>query len=550
MGTIATPVDILPADFNAAFVSMAERFDSFLQERVDAQPLFWHDRIPREAYTLYTGLNHKRNVYRGGLMNQAGLSNWRKIAVTGAATGSATDDNGTRVNNCLPPNPMSYNYAFESMTWSGKEVAWASAPLCAEDLKFQDYASEQVALIIQTGVDFGLSIQEVWNRENYTAMAVSAKRACIMTEGVTLFAGSTDRQFSYDPAKTLLTDGGITATDGSGASLSGNPYITYPSGLKVGTLNYEFLDFLREELSRRAAGAALSSIANMPVFGFVADVRDWERMVLADPELRADWRMANPAALIDSYNMAFRNLRGWVVVHDPSQMRFKIVADNGTTVTAARILPMRNGRAGTIGQVPEPNPEYYNAELAIGVVFMNDILVNQFVPSITTVGSGTYFGPVDGLNGQWTWLNIPNATTNPLGSIGNFYGRIQVFPKPGLYAVEATAVLYRRCPQIRQTGCLIEGAKGTESTGTPVALAVAAVATDLDAANNAAWVRLVKPIAVGIGSAVTVKDSAAVETPATIADTSEAPKYKVTWAAGVTDLVVANLTAAATVAVA
>ncbi len=549
MGNIATPVDQLPADFNAAFVSIAEHFDTFLQERVDAQPLFWHDRIPREAYALYTGLNHKRNVYRGGLMNQAGLSNWRNIAVTGGATGAAGDDSGTRVNNCLPPNPMSYNYAFESMTWSGKEVAWASAPLCAEDLKFQDYATEQVALIIQTGVDFGLSIQEVWNRENYTAMAISARRACIMTDGVTLFAGSTARQFTYDPSKTLLADGGITAVDGSGASLSGNPYITYPSGIKVGTLNFEFLDFLREEVSRRAAGAALSTESNMPVFGFIADVRDWEQMVKSDPDLRADWRQAEPKALIKAYDMAFRNLRGWMAIHDPNQMRFKIVNDNGTTVTAARILPMRNGRAGTIGQIPEPNPEYYNAELAIGVVFMNDILVNQFVPSITTVGSGTHFGPVDGLNGQWTWLNIRDITTNPLGTIGNFYGRIQVFPKPGLYSVEATAVLYRRCAQIPQTGCAIESAKGTESTGAPVALAVAAVATDIDAANNSAWLRLTKPIAVGIGSVVTVKDSAGVETPCTIADTSEAPKYKVTWVAGVTDLALADLTTAATVAV-
>ena len=542
MATISTPVDVAPADFNSAFISLAEHWDQFLQERVDAQPLFWHDRIPRESYALYTGLNHKRNVYRGGLMNQAGLSNWRQIATTGGATASASDDSGTRVNGCLPPNPMSYNYAFETMTWSGKEVAWASNPLCAEDLKFQDYASEQVALIIQTGVDFGLSIQEVWNRENYTTMSVAAHRACIMTEGVTMFAGSLDRQFTYDP--NLV----VAYTDEAGFSYN-NPYITYQSGLKISTLNYEFLDFLREELSRRAAGAALSSVANMPVFGFVADVRDWERMVLADPELRADWRMANPSALIDSYNMAFRNLRGWMVVHDPSQMRFKILKDDGATVTAVRILPMRNGRAGSRAgsQIPEPNPEYYNAELAIGVVFMNDILVNQFVPSITTVGSGTYFGPVDGLNGQWTWLNIPSRTENPLGTIGNFYGRIQVFPKPGLYAVEATAVLYRRCPHIRQTGCMIERDTATVQNSTPVALYIAAVAGDIDATNKAVWVVLSAPIAVAPGSRVVLTDSAATVTPCTVADTSEAPRYKLTYVSAV--LAAATLTTAATVAV-
>ena len=526
-------VDQAVADFNASFVSIAEHFDQFIMERRDAQPVFFIDRIPRETYALNSGLSHKRNVYRNGLMNQAGTSNWRNIALSNSTVS---------YNNCLPPDPMSYAYAFETMTWSGKEVAWGSLPLCSEDLKYQDYASDQVALIVQTGVDFGLSIQETWNREQYTAMAVTAKRAVIMTEGATMYAGSLDRQFAYDPSATM------SYTDAMGTVLA-NPYITYPSGLKVGTLNYEFLDFMREDLSRRAAAAALSVVANMPVFGFIADVRDWERMVTSDPELRADWRMAQPAALIDSYNMAFRNLRGWAVVHDPSQMRFKIMSDNGTTTTAVRILPMRNGRAGSIGQVPEPNPEYYNAELAIGLVFMNDILVNQFVPSITTVGSGTYFGPVDGLNGSWTWLNIPDKTTNPLGTIGNFYGRLQIFPKPGLYAVEATAILYRRCPQIRQTGCMIDRDVATVQTSAPVTLAIAAVSTDADTTNKTIWVTLSAPIAVAPGSKVVLTDNGGTITPCTVADTASAPLYKLAYAAGVTNPVVANLTTAATVAV-
>ena len=536
------PVNQDPSTFNETFLSLAEHFDPFITERLERQPCFWHDRVPREAYTLYTGLNHRRNVFRGGLMKQAGTSEWRNIATTGSATGSNADDSGTRVNNCLPPTPISYDYAYDTMTWSGKEVAWESQTLCAEDLKFQDYAVEQVALIVQTGVDFGISIQEVWNREQYTAMAVQARRAVIMTEGATMFAGSTDRQFSYDPSLAM------SYTDTYGNVLS-SPYLTFAASIEVGTLNYEFLDFLREELSARAYGAALSNVGNMPVFGWVGDVRDWERMVLANPELRADWRFANPSALIDSYNMAFRNLRGWMVVHDPNQMRFKIVKSDGSTTTAVRILPMKKGRAGSIGQIPEPNPEYYNAELAVGVVFMNDILVNQFVPSITTVGSGTFFGPVDGLNGQWTWLNIPDKTSNPLQLIGNFYGRIQIFPKPGLYAPEATAVLYRRCPQVPLTGCAIDGLPSTVKTSTPVALAVPAVTADIDATNKALWVTLVAPVAVMPGSPVTLTDAQG--SPAKfamlVADTAQAPKYKLVYTG--TDPVYTNLTTAATVTV-
>ena len=517
-------------DFDAQMVGLAEHWDPFITERIDRQPTFWHDRIPRESYSLYSGLDHKRNVFRGGLMHQVGTKDWRAIQTS--ATNPA-------YNNCLPPDPMSYSYAWDQMTWSGKEVAWESTTICAEDMKFKDYAQEQLALIVQTGVDFGISIQETQNREQFVKMAVDAHRAPIMTDGVTMFAGSTARQFTYDP--TSKTD----YTQPDGTVLHDIPYLTYDETIEVGTLNYEAMDFLREELSARAFGAALSMVSNMPVFGWCGDVRDWERMVLRDPELREDWRQARPEALINSYDMAFRNLRGWMVIHDPSQMRFKIYKTAGGLAYAARVPPMKDGRAGTIGRIPEPNPEYYNAELAVGVVFMNDIVVNQFVPSITTLGSGTYFGPVDGLNGQWTWLNIPDKDTNPLQTIGNFYGRIQLFPKPGLFAPEATAILYRRCPHVQNTSCAIDSAVGTIKTSTKVLLAKAAVTADLDATNKTVWVTLTSPIAAMPGTPVVLEDSAATAFAMLVADTAEAPKYKLAYAGA--NPAVANLTTAASV---
>lgn len=523
------PVNQAVTDFNAQMVSLSEHWDPFITERIDRQPIFWHDRIPREQYSLGTGIDHKRNVFRGGLMHQVGTKDWRAIKT------STTDP---AYNNCLPPDPMTYAYAWDQMTWSGKEVAWESTTICAEDMKFKDYATEQLALIVQTGVDFGISIQETQNREQFVKMAVDAHRAPIMTDGVTMFAGSTARQFTYDPTSSIA----YTQPDSAVINV---PYLTYDETIEVGTLNYEALDFLREELSARAFGAALSMVANMPVFGWCGDVRDWERMVLNNPELRADWRMANPSALIDNYNMAFRNLRGWMVIHDPSQMRFKILKAAGGLTYAVRVPPMKDGRAGTIGRIPEPNPEYYNAELAIGVVFMNDIVVNQFVPSITTLGSGTYFGPVDGLNGQWTWLNIPDKDTNPLQTIGNFYGRIQLFPKPGLFAPEATAILYRRCPHVQNTSCAIDGAAGTIKTSTKVLLAKAAVTADLDTTNKTLWVTLTSPIAAMPGTPVVLEDSAAAPFAMLVADTAEAPKYKLAYAG--TNPTVANLTTAASV---
>jgi len=251
--------------------------------------------------------------------------------------------------------------------------------------------------------------------------------------------------------------------------------------------------------------------------------------------------------IIESYSMAFRQLRGWSIMHDNNQPRFKIVSDDGTTVTAARVLPKLNGRAGVIGNVPEPDPDYYNAELALAPVFMNDILVNQFVPSISTVGSGTYFGPQNGLNGQWTWLNIQNATTNPLNEKGNFYGRIQVFPKPGVYSTEATAILYRRCPQVMLSGCPVEARASTVQAGTAVALKKDTVAGDLDASNNAFWVTLVKPIAIALGGGATVTYAGGTTKAVLAADTSQMPTLKFVYQGA--DPATTDLTTAATITV-
>ena len=87
------PVDQDVASFNNQMVGLAEHWDPFITERIDRQPIFWHDRIPRESYSLYSGLDHKRNVFRGGLMHQVGTKDWRTIALSAGnslASGGST----------------------------------------------------------------------------------------------------------------------------------------------------------------------------------------------------------------------------------------------------------------------------------------------------------------------------------------------------------------------------------------------------------------------------------------------------------------------------
>jgi hypothetical protein len=88
---------------------------------------------------------------------------------------------------------------------------------------------------------------------------------------------------------------------------------------------------------------------------------------------------------------------------------------------------------------------------------MNHVYTNEFVGDVSTLGHGTYFGVVKGLNGQWAWYNI-QSEKNPDNKIGNFKGVFEIVPKPEARAVYATSFVYRRCAQPLKSLCPAENA--------------------------------------------------------------------------------------------
>ena len=305
------------------------------------------------------------------------------------------------------------------------------------------------------------------------------------------------------------------------------------------SLNWEFLDYIRTNLADRAGEAALSVESGMPVFGLMLDFLDFERMIKADPNLREDWHYSMPAALIEGYNMGMKKYRGFALIHDARQMRFrplKIGAGTNTgddqtgQMIATRVLPLRAGRAATIGNVPEPNPAYYRAEIGIGVIFMNDVLQNLFVPSIENLGSGMTFGPAPGLTGDWKWINIPDNAGNQLGQSGYFYGRFQLFPKPLLFAHDCTVFAYRRCAQALKTVCQVQLRSDVGSGA--VAMATVPVAADFDVTNRRITLTLAELLPGGIGAAVSINTDDGDDFVAQIAEDASAPTYTFVWASG------------------
>lgn len=446
--------------YNHFFMQFAEHFDPFIQKKTLANPRFWHDRIPRGSYPLFQGTNPKTFIYRGGLSTYAGLDKWDKI-----------DPNPSATNNpCDVPKFSTYSYAWEALQYDGHRTGWGSDPICVDALKYQDQIQTQLAWILESGAEFGVSIQEVWNRDTYIRHSVLHNRSFIMSKEYT---GEGSARYVYDPFVKF----GDTGADGvANKTFVDKAFIVLDASTEVEPLNFDCLERVGYELAGECPEQAVGRSADgCPTFALMAAADDMEKYFRGNEEYRKYWIEAKPEALIDQYGLRMKTFRGWAIVNDQNQLRFKVkrfitsyttaealnygnvgvdVFLNKPVFIAEYVAPRVEGRMGINGsRVPKVNPEYYTAELAIAPVFMNNIITNLFVPQVTSLGAGTKFGAVPGHNGQWGWMNIIDKESNPLGKYGNFYGMFEIFQRPEATVFYATSFLYRRCAQALRSVC-------------------------------------------------------------------------------------------------
>lgn len=530
------------AAFNQVMTKYSENFDPFIQKSSIEQPRFWHDRIPRGAYTLFSGASKETRIFRGGLVHYAGLAHWGDVVDYASATGSF---NGQTYPD-LMPDPVTYGYSWEKLQWGGKNMAWASDPIHQDMFRFTQEAQTQLAWILQSGIDFAFSHQEVWNRDNYIYAAVQSGRAFIMAPGGE--SASVKGQFYYNPYSYGAAN--VVDTNGHPIYLSTVPHIVFPVDQEVEPLNFDVLDFAHDALSVRAPAGGIGMDSGKPVFGLPISMRDFEKYVKGNAAELEAWRQAYPQELIKGYGMLLKNYRYYGLVEDTNQLRFKIAkvvtAEQATWAgitifgnsaatklwVAEYVAPRKLGRNSTtsIG-VPEENMDYIKAELAISPIFMNNVFTNQFVPATPDLGSGTSFGAQPGLNGNWGWQNILDKTTNPHGKVGNFYGTYEIFPKPESNFVNATAFLYRRCTESLRSRCPVNIDDDTASTANIVSTDVTAAVAGEVIADALVEIKLTKTIDATIGTPVSIavkdKNSADGVIYGVIVKASAAPTYTV-----------------------
>jgi len=187
------------------------------------------------------------------------------------------------------------------------------------------------------------------------------------------------------------------------------------------------------------------------------------------------------------------------------------------------VNPRRLGDAVAIGQRPETNPDYLNAEFGTIIFYLKSAYTILVPRVLTSLGSGTSFGDGPAFNGEWQWVNNKDMDKNILGEIGYFFARFEYHPRPEDNAANAIVLLYRRCVTPRVTRCDTDTDHTLEITEATAVTSIAAVAGDAEAFT----VTLSRPAEVSVGSAVTLTDASGNTCAAYIADTVGAPVYTV-----------------------
>lgn len=464
-GTYTAPAPQDITYWDQYMMTKVEFFDPFIQAMLSKRPRQWFNAIARGSKENFSGLTSETRIFRGGLGHYAGLSMFTAINPVPSNTN----------NPCVRGAFETSSVAWDRLDWKGYQAYWGSDPICVDQWKYTPEAIQQLAWILQHGAERGVDIQEVWNRDWLIRTSTvdadgGAGRGYLMTSSYV--GNTTPAKYYYDP----LVQFGAGAGQVAAATGITKPFIVFKAGVEIETLNFDVLGALKDELDVSCPDGAIGSDAGTPMFGLPVNKKDFENYIKGSDYETKNWRESRSEKLITGIS-GVKTHRDWALTFDSNQLRFKIkkvvagyanatyggvaaALEGETVVIAEYVAPMIAGRVGENGiAIPEYNPEYGTAELAVTPVQMTKVFTNLFGSNVASLGSRTTFGPSAGLNGKWNWMNIIDRATNPHGKIGNFEGEFQIFPKAEPRVVYSTSFLYRRCTESIKSRCPVDNAE-------------------------------------------------------------------------------------------
>lgn len=321
----------------------------------------------------------------------------RSLPTTSQSWSTISFNTGTG-NNCVPTASV-VNVAQTLRTYNLQQSALESPPLCVNDLRFSLKRKEQLGNVFDI-----LAQNTAWSwqerhRDEYVRLA---------EHKVILRASYPESAASF-------------------------PLQTPQYAMTQGVLDRYALKLMRDG----AGDTAFGRQNNVPQFAAIMSPETHELIIRENSNIRQDFRdstrvneLLGPLGVETSY-------KGWYHIVDLFPPRYDFVG--GAWVKREPYTAV----ATTQGNKYDVNPTWETAEYEDTILFHPKVFTSLIPKPISAPGGNTKFNPQTAM-GDFKWLNIPDRTLNPDGTIGYFRAVFSSGSKP-VHPEWGYVIRHKRC---------------------------------------------------------------------------------------------------------
>jgi len=303
--------------------------------------------------------------------------------------------------------------------YSLQRVSIESPKISLEDLRFAAHRTEQLRAITDVLADSARYTWESRYRDEYDRLC--GKLVSCETTDTEAPLNQIDLAASETAAEVANDDftGYSTFQVNFLNSGTGNTDITPTANISNAVMDMIYFDMIRNG----GGGGAYGRENGRPVFALVCS-SEASYQLQTEAGFRDDVRYNNAAVsdLIAPLGVE-KSFRGFYHLIDDLAPRFNAINGDADT-DVVRILPY-DSDAGLVSV----KSEYVSASYEVAYVLHTDVM-EAAIPSPSFSGAGAAkFDPVS-YKGDFKWTNIPDADSNPDGTIGFFRGILASASKP------------------------------------------------------------------------------------------------------------------------
>lgn len=367
-------------------------------------PSFLRDLPVMEEFPRGNGTQMQQLITRGVMPPiERGFSKWKKLS------------NNAGCDPCEGPD-CAYNWT----QFGGLGIERKIMDLMERDFKSQSYCIKK----IQTTAQFTQIFSQI-------VLNLFSQIAFFKEQNIS---------FNYltELAKKYVVDSGGPKPN------KGNPYVyRAPGDAVLSALNIELLEFFYEYMRRDPSAVPFDVVNGSPVFSIMASHQTLSRLYRDDPQLRQDVRFSGLANdLLTKYNF-MSTIRGmFIAAPILYPRRFRV--SGGEWI---EVLPFENGIPMEVGVSTGFNPLYEDpsyAQYEEVILHGKSPFKIMFMPTETTLGHNTSFGPEFSFMNSWMWVNT-FTDPDPFRRVGWFASSATIGLAPQ-YSEALYGIMVKRAP--------------------------------------------------------------------------------------------------------